>query len=89
MFKSCLVVGAGNAGRPVARLLNHQGVDVTISDAKTFDEFTTRRQGRLKVLEDEGITLKLGEKQPKVDEYDAVYLAPTIPETASYSSTFG
>lgn len=82
MFKSCLVVGAGNAGRPVARLLNHQGVDVTISDAKTFDEFTTRRQGRLKVLEDEGITLKLGEKQPKVDEYDAVYLAPTIPETA-------
>lgn len=82
MFKSCLVVGAGNAGRPVARLLNHQGVNVTISDAKTFDEFTTRRQGRLKVLEDEGITLNLGEEHPIIDEYEAIYLAPTIPKTA-------
>lgn len=82
MFESCLVVGAGNAGRPVARLLNYRGVDVTISDAKEFDEFTTRRQGRLKLLEEEGVKLQLGVKQPCIDEFDAVFLAPTIPETA-------
>ena len=29
MIKSCIVIGAGNAGRPVARLLNNQGMDVT------------------------------------------------------------
>lgn len=82
MFKTCLVVGAGNAGRPVARLLNHQKVDVTITDAKTFDEFTQRRQGKLKELEEEGVTLLLGEKSPQIDKYDAIYLAPTIPTTA-------
>ena len=54
-FESCLVVGAGNAGRPVARLLNHEGVNVTISDTKTFDDFTTRRQDRLQCLTKLGI----------------------------------
>ncbi len=82
MFKSCLVVGAGNAGRPVARLLNYKGIDVTISDSKTFDEFTTRRQERLEILENEGVTLQLGVKSPSIDQYDAVFLAPTIPESA-------
>ncbi|WP_455645114.1 Mur ligase family protein [Methanosphaera sp.] len=81
-FNSCLVVGAGNAGRPVARLLNHQGVDVTITDAKTYDEFTTRRQGMLDILKKEGVTLDLGVKTPVIDDFDAIFLAPTIPETA-------
>lgn len=82
-FESCLVVGAGNAGRPVARLLNHEGVNVTISDTKTFDDFTTRRQDRLKIMENEGVTLDLGNKSPDITKYDAVFLAPTIPESAS------
>ncbi len=79
-FKSCLVVGAGNAGRPVARLLNYKNVDVTITDSKTFDEFSTRRQSRLKLMQKEGITLNLGVKEPDLSGFDAVYLAPTIPE---------
>ncbi|MCD7781970.1 MAG: UDP-N-acetylmuramoyl-L-alanine--D-glutamate ligase [Methanosphaera sp.] len=81
-FKSCLVVGAGNAGRPVARLLNYKDVDVTITDSKTYDEFTTRRQGMLDILKDEGITLELGVKTPDVSGFDAIYLAPTIPKDA-------
>lgn len=81
-FKSCLVVGAGNAGRPVARLLNHEGIDVTISDSKSFDEFTTRRQEMLTILKNEGVTLELGISSPDIDKYDAVFLAPTIPEQA-------
>ncbi|OED30711.1 Mur ligase family protein [Methanosphaera sp. WGK6] len=82
IFNSCLVVGAGNAGRPVARLLNHQGVNVTITDSKTYDEFTTRRQGMLDILKKEGVVLDLGVKTPVIDDFDAVFLAPTIPDTA-------
>ena len=36
-----LVVGAGNASRPVARLLNHLGHSVVITDLKSIDEFKT------------------------------------------------
>ena len=81
-FKSCLVVGAGNAGRPVARLLNHERVDVTLYDTKSFNDFTTRRQDRLSILEKEGVTLELGTKYPDIGKYDAIFLAPTIPESA-------
>ena len=82
MFKSCLVIGAGNAGRPVARLLNHIGVDVTISDSKTYDEFTNRRKEMLDILDKEGVTLNLGDKEQDISDYEAVFLAPTIPESA-------
>ena len=34
-----LVVGAGNASRPVARLLNYLGHDVTVTDLKDKSEF--------------------------------------------------
>lgn len=81
-FKSCLVVGAGNAGRPVARLLNYEGVEVTLSDTKAFNEFTTRRQDRLTILKNEGVNLELGAKSPDIEKYDAIFLAPTIPESA-------
>lgn len=82
MIKSCIVIGAGNAGRPVARLLNHQGVEVTISDSKVYEEFTEIRQQMLDVLKNEGVKLDLGVKNPDITGYDAIYLAPTIPETA-------
>lgn len=82
MIKSCIVIGAGNAGRPVARLLNHQGVNVTLSDSKVYEEFTEIRQQMLGVLEGEGVTLELGVKNPDITGYDAIYLAPTIPKTA-------
>ncbi|RAP51542.1 MAG: hypothetical protein BZ138_04900 [Methanosphaera sp. rholeuAM270] len=82
MIKSCIVIGAGNAGRPVARLLNHQGVDVTLSDSKVYEEFTEIRQQMLDVLKGEGVKLELGVKNPDIAGYDAIYLAPTIPKTA-------
>lgn len=82
MFKSCIVIGAGNAGRPVARLLNHQGIKVTVTDSKKYEEFTTIRQEKIDVLESEGVNLELGVKQPDIKDYDAIYLAPTIPKTA-------
>ena len=81
-FKNCIVIGAGNAGRPVARLLNHQGVDVTIADSKKYEEFTEIRRDMLDVLKSEGVKLNLGVDNPNISEYEAIYLAPTIPETA-------
>lgn len=82
MIKSCVVIGAGNAGRPVARLLNHQGIEVTITDSKEYEQFSTRRQEMLDVLKNEGIQLVLGEKHPNISDFDAIFFAPTIPESA-------
>lgn len=82
MIKSCIVIGAGNAGRPVARLLNYQGMDVTISDRQKYDDFSTRRQGMLDILKEEGVNLDLGNENPDISGYDAIYLAPTISESA-------
>ena len=81
-FKNCIVVGAGNAGRPVAKLLNHQGINVTITDSKKYEEFTPRRQKLLDVLKKEGINFELGVKTPDISQYESIYLAPTIPEDA-------
>ena len=34
-----LIIGAGNAGRPVARLLNYKNHQVTVTDPKELSEF--------------------------------------------------
>ena len=38
----CIVIGAGNAGRPAARILNHTGNQVIITDRKLLEEFSPR-----------------------------------------------
>ena len=77
-----LVVGAGNASRPVARLLNHLGHDVVITDLKDISEFKIEFQRSLNQLENEGVTLDMPNKDPSVDGFDAVYMPPTLPESA-------
>ena len=77
-----LVVGAGNASRPVARLLNHLGHDVVITDLKDISEFKIEFQRSLIEMEKEGITLDMANKNPSVDGFEAVYMPPTLPETA-------
>lgn len=79
-IEKCIVIGAGNAGRPVARLLNFKGVDVTITDSLDYNQFTSRRKKMLDILKEEGVTLNLGVSQPDITDYDAVFLAPTISE---------
>ena len=54
-----LVVGAGNASRPVARLLNYLGHKVIITDLKELSEFKPIYQTWLHKMEDEGIILLL------------------------------
>ena len=77
-----LVVGAGNASRPVARLLNNQNHNVVITDLKDISEFKVDVQRILKQMESEGVILDLGNKNPSADGFDAVYMPPTLPETA-------
>ena len=48
-----LVVGAGNASRPVARLLNHLGHAVIITDLKEITEFKVDVQRILNQMENE------------------------------------
>ena len=77
-----LVVGAGNASRPVARLLNHLGHNVTITDLKDTSEFKIEFQRSLIEMEKEGVVLDMANKNPSIDGFEAVYMPPTLPESA-------
>ena len=76
----CIVIGAGNAGRPVARILNYVGHDVLISDQKVLEEFSPKYQKILLQLEKEGVKLSLGRDIPEeMEKFDSIYLSPMIP----------
>ena len=77
-----LVVGAGNASRPVARLLNHLGHNVVITDLKEITAFKSDVQRILLQMENEGITLDLGNQNPNLEGIEAVYAPPTLPDSA-------
>ena len=77
-----IVVGAGNAGRPVARLLNYAGHKVKITDPKNIEDFHMDVQKTLKLMESEGVELDLGVFKPSLDGIDTVYLSPTVPENS-------
>ena len=77
-----LVVGAGNASRPVARLLNHLGHNVVVTDLKDISEFKIEFQRSLIQMEKEGVKLDLANKDPSVDGFDCVYAPPTLPDSA-------
>ena len=77
-----LIVGAGNAGRPVARFLNFKENNVTITDPKEFEEFRYDVQIILLKMEKEGVKLDLGNKNPSLDGFEKVYKAPSLPESA-------
>ena len=77
-----LVVGAGNASRPVARLLNYLGHNVIITDLKGIEDFKSDVVRILLLMEKEGVTLDLNDEHPTLDNIDAVYMPPTLPDSA-------
>ena len=79
----CIVVGAGNAGRPVARILNYVGHDVILTDNKVKDDFSSSVQEILRSMENEGVTLHLGSDTPNMESWDMAYVSPTVPLEAS------
>jgi UDP-N-acetylmuramoylalanine--D-glutamate ligase len=77
----CVVIGAGNAGRPAARILNYAGHQVQITDEKEMEEFPEDVQKTLLKMEEEGVDLQLGWDDPtNIDDVDAVYISPNIPK---------
>ncbi|MEE1335564.1 Mur ligase family protein [Methanobrevibacter sp.] len=75
-----LVVGAGNASKPVARLLNYLGHKVIITDLKEISEFKPIYQTWLHKMESEGIILDLNNPEPTLEGIEAVYMPPTLPD---------
>ena len=55
-----IIIGAGNAGRPAARILNHAGNKVTLTDQKLLEDFPVGVQNTLKIMEEEGVELLMG-----------------------------
>ncbi|HHY00383.1 MAG TPA: UDP-N-acetylmuramoyl-L-alanine--D-glutamate ligase [Methanothermobacter sp.] len=79
----CVVIGAGNAGRPAARILNYAGHQVQLTDKKKLDQFPESVQNTLKKMEEEGVNLQLGWDDPtNIEDVDAVYISPNIPKNS-------
>ncbi len=79
----CIVIGAGNAGRPAARILNHAGNKVTLTDKKLLEEFPVGVQNTLKKMEEEGVELLMGSEGPlEFKDFDSVYISPTVPQNS-------
>jgi UDP-N-acetylmuramoylalanine--D-glutamate ligase len=78
---NCAVIGAGNAGRPAARILNYAGHKVQITDRKKLEKFPEDVQKTLLKMKEEGVDLQLGCDDPKnIEDVDAVYISPNIPK---------
>jgi UDP-N-acetylmuramoylalanine--D-glutamate ligase len=79
----CIIFGAGNAGRPVARILNHVGHKVLITDKRPLADFPVDVRETLLKMEEEGVILDLEVDNPKdFTNWDAAYLSPSIPENS-------
>ncbi|MBZ9570730.1 hypothetical protein KQY27_04110 [Methanobrevibacter sp. TMH8] len=83
--KKVLIVGAGNAGRPVANLFNYLGNDVIVTDSNTFEMLPKKTQNKIKNLKEKGITFDLGDHNyDLLNSVDAIYISPNIPKTVDF-----
>lgn len=83
--KKVLIVGAGNAGRPVANLFNYLGNEVVVTDSTTFDKLPKKAQNNIKILENRGVAFDLGHHDYNLlNSIDAVYVSPNIPKTVDF-----
>lgn len=81
--KRVLIIGAGNAGRPAAHLLNYLGNEVIISDIKEFEQLPKKAKKRIEELKEKGIAVELGSH---VNEHamwaDVVFVSPNVPKNS-------
>lgn len=83
--KNILVVGAGNAGRPVANLFNYLEKNVIVTDSNSYDNLPKKAQKKIELLENRGITFELGDHGDDLLDFpDAVYISPNIPKTVDF-----
>jgi len=79
----CIVIGAGNAGRPAAKILNYTGTDVVVTDQKSIDDFPDDVKTILFKMEESGIELRLGsDSLQNFSDFDLAYISPTVPENS-------
>ncbi|MDR2830798.1 MAG: hypothetical protein LBB45_07175 [Methanobrevibacter sp.] len=77
--KNILVIGGGNAGRPVANLFNFLGNDVLVNDIKTIEKFPIESQKQIKTLKKRNIKFELGSHDTiDLNSFDHVFISPNI-----------
>lgn len=80
-MKRILVVGAGNAGRPAAKLLHYLGNEVLVTEIKRFQELPSKAKERIKKMQQMGVKFKFGGHHLKdVLWADSIFLSPNVPE---------
>ncbi|MGB9837591.1 MAG: Mur ligase family protein [Methanothermobacter sp.] len=85
-----LVLGAGNAGRPAARLLRHLGNSVLVNDVRELDELPPKARKRIDEMKDEGVRFRFGGH--RIEDMlwaDAVFVSPSIPPDAPVRDMLG
>ncbi|MGF7117852.1 Mur ligase family protein [Methanobacterium oryzae] len=88
--KKVLIIGAGNAGRPAAHLLNHLGNEVIISDIKEFEELPKKAKIKIKELMDKGVAVELGSHMNEHAMWaDIVFISPSVPKKAAIREFIG
>lgn len=88
--KKVLIVGAGNAGRPAAHLLNHLGNEVIISDMKAFDELPKKAKRKIKDLRQKGVAVELGSHMNEHAMWaDVVFISPSVPKNSEIRKFIG
>ncbi|MGB9937633.1 MAG: Mur ligase family protein [Methanobacterium sp.] len=81
--KKVLIIGAGNAGRPAADLLNYLGNEVIISDIKELDQLPKKARRKIETLKKKGIAVELGAHMNEHAMWaDVVFISPNVPKNS-------
>lgn len=81
--KKVLVIGAGNAGRPAAHLLNYLGNEVIISDIREFHQLPKKAKNKIETLKSKGIAVELGAHMNEHAMWaDVVFISPNVPKNS-------
>ncbi|BAW31522.1 MAG TPA: Mur ligase family protein [Methanothermobacter sp.] len=79
-MKKILVVGAGNAGRPAAKLLHYLGNEVLVTEIKNFQELPLKARERIKKMRENGVKFKFGGHELEdVIWADSIFVSPNVP----------
>jgi len=82
-MKKILVVGAGNAGRPAAKLLYYLGNEVLVTEIKKFQELPPKAKERIKRMQEKGIRFKFGGHHLEdVIWADSIFISPNVPKNS-------
>ncbi|KZX11913.1 Mur ligase family protein [Methanobrevibacter filiformis] len=83
--KNILVVGAGNAGRPVANILNYLGNNVVVNDSNIFENLPKKAQRNIKILKKRDVKFELGNHDPdSLKNFDYAFISPNIPKNLEF-----